>query len=165
MNKKFIPITLALTLSVGLVGCAKKDVKEEPKEETKVESTVEETTTEKEQGEAVEYKDGTYDVEAAEASHGWLSKVTVTVEGGKITELDYREEATEDSEDGKVKVGDLKNKENYEYEPTITTMEAVTAEILKNNGTVDLELDEVSGATNTKGTIVELVEKALEQAK
>lgn len=165
MKNKILPITLALTLSTVMVtGCgAKEDKKPEEEAKVAVEETVEETKETEEVAEGA-YVDGTYDAEAKEANHGWLAKVTVTVEGGEIVEVDYREEAIEDSEDGKVKTGDVKSPENYEYEPNFATVEAVTAAIVENNGIEGIDVDGVTGATNTKGTILELVEEALSTA-
>ncbi len=109
------------------------------------------------------YKDGTYEAKATEASHGWLAQVAVTVKSGQIVGVDYQELAVEASEG--VEVGDAKSPDNYTYEPTFATVNAMQKLIIDNNGTADLDVDAVTGATNTRTTIIQLVDEALSQAK
>lgn len=109
------------------------------------------------------YKDGTYQAKATEASHGWLAQVDVTVKDGQIVGVNYQELAVEASEG--VEVGDVKSPDNYTYEPTFVTINAMQKLIIDNNGTSDLDVDAITGATNTRTTIVQLVEEALSTAK
>lgn len=109
------------------------------------------------------YKDGVYEAKAAEASHGWLSEVKVTVRDGQIVGVDYVEVAVEDA-DG-VKKGDLKSTDNYAYAPPFEVIPKVQKLIIDNNGTENLNLDGVTGATNTRTTIIDLVNQALSSAK
>lgn len=109
------------------------------------------------------YKDGTYEAKAEEASHGWLSEVAVTVTEGQIVGVNYKEVAVEASEG--VEVGDVKSAENYEYEPPFEVVKQMQKLIIDNNGTEDLDVDGITGATNTRTTVLELVNQALSTAK
>lgn len=133
------------------------------------------------------YEDGEYEAKADEDSHGWLSEVKVTVKDGEIVGVDFYDVAIEDMEGQKVvldddnepvmegdepktepadiKEGDIKSLENYAYLASFDTIKAIRKEIIDNNGVEDLELDAISGATNTKETMIDLVTKALEGAK
>lgn len=133
-------------------------------------------------------KDGEYTAKAEEASHGWLGEVKVVVRDGQIVGLDYFETATEDmesqkavldengnpvtGEDGKtkteavqVKAGDRKSKENYSYLTTFDVITQMQKLIIDNNGTDNLNVDSVTGATSTRTNIIDLVNKALEDAR
>lgn len=133
------------------------------------------------------YKDGEYTATAEEASHGWLGEVKVVVKHGQIIGLDYYEYAVEDMEgskvvfdednkpvtgdDGKpvteavqVFAGDRKSKENYSYLESLDVMTKMQKLIIDNNGVDNLDVDSVTGATSTRTTIIELVEKALDGA-
>lgn len=109
------------------------------------------------------YKDGSYEAKAEEASHGWLSEVTVTVKDGQIVGVDYREVAVEASEG--VEEGDRKSPDNYDFEVPFEVIPAVQKLIIDNNGIEDLDVDGITGATNTRTTMLELVEEALSTAK
>lgn len=109
------------------------------------------------------YKDGSYDAVAEEASHGWLPQVSITIKEGKIVDLNYEEVAVEASEE--VEVGDIKSPENYEYEVPFDVIKEVKKLIIENNGTKDLKVDGITGATNTRTTMLELVDQALNKAK
>lgn len=134
------------------------------------------------------YKDGEYTAKAEEDSHGWLGQVVVVVRDGQIVGLDYFETAVEDMEsskvvfdednkpvtdsDGKpktepveVKAGERKSVENYAYLEALDVVKAVQRLIIDNNGTENLDVDSITGATSTRTTMIELVEKALEGAK
>lgn len=134
------------------------------------------------------YTDGEYTAEAEEESHGWLGEVVVVVKDGQIVGIDYFESAVEDMEsnkvvfdednkpvmdsDGKpktepvqVKAGDRKSVENYAYLDSFDVVKGVQKLIIDNNGTENLDVDSITGATNTRTTMIELVEKALEGAK
>lgn len=109
------------------------------------------------------YKDGVYEAKAPEASYGWLSEVKVTVKDGQITGVNYVEVAVEDA-DG-VKKGDLKSTDNYSYAAPFEVIPAVQKLIIDNNGTENLNLDGITGATNTRTTLIDLVNEALSSAK
>lgn len=109
------------------------------------------------------YKDGVYEAKAEEASHGWLAQVSVRVQDGQIVGVDYQELAVEAS-DG-VAVGDAKTKDNYSYEAPFEVIPAVQKLIIDNNGTENLNVDGISGATNTRDGMIELVNQALSSAK
>lgn len=134
------------------------------------------------------YKDGEYTADADEGSHGWKAGVTVIVRDGQVVGVDYYELAEEDMEsnkvvfdedkkpvtesDGKhktepvqVKAGDRKSVETYAYLEAFDVVKGVQKQIIDNNGTENLDLDGITGATNTKDTMIELVSKALESAK
>jgi major membrane immunogen (membrane-anchored lipoprotein) len=134
------------------------------------------------------YQDGEYTAKADEASHGWLAEIKVVVKEGQVVGVDYFEAAIEDSEsnrvifdedkkpvmgdDGKpktepvqVKTGDKKSIENYAYLDSFDVVKGVQKQIINNNGTENLDLDGITGATNTRTTMVELAQKALESAK
>lgn len=134
------------------------------------------------------YKDGEYTAKADEESHGWLAEVVVVVRDGQIVGVDYFDVAVEDMEsskvvfdddnkpimgdDGKpetepvqVKAGDRKSVDNYAYLDSFEVVKGVQKQIIDNNGTENLDLDGITGATNTRDTMIELVEKALEGAK
>ncbi|NMB08690.1 MAG: FMN-binding protein [Tissierellia bacterium] len=134
------------------------------------------------------YKDGEYTEDADEGSHGWKAGVKVVIKEGQIVGVDYYELAEEDMEgnkvvfdedkkpvtesDGKhktepvqIKAGDRKSVENYAYLDSFDVVKGVQKQIIDNNGTENLDLDGITGATNTKDTMIELVSKALESAK
>lgn len=107
------------------------------------------------------YKDGIYKVKAEEENYGWLSEVAVAVTEGQIVGVDYQEIATVAS-DG-VEVGDVKSPENYEYQPPFEVIASVRRMIIDNNGTEDI--DATSGATQTRDSMLDLVNKAISTAK
>ncbi|WP_353096640.1 FMN-binding protein [Tissierella praeacuta] len=109
------------------------------------------------------YKDGVYEAKAQEPSHGWLSEVEVRVQDGQIVGVNYSEVAVEDS-DG-VKKGDLKSADNYSYAVPFEVIPAVQKLIIDNNGTENINVDDIAGATSTRNTIIELVNEALSSAK
>lgn len=109
------------------------------------------------------YKDGTYSAVAEEPNMGWLPQVTVVIKEGKIEEIDYREVAVEASEG--IEEGDLKSPDNYENQTPFEVMEKVEKLVIDNNGTEDLEVDGITGATSTRTTMLELIDEALRKAK
>ena len=134
------------------------------------------------------YIDGQYMAKAEEASHGWLPEVIIIVRDGQIVGIDYFELAIEDMEsnkvvfdedkkpiikdDGKpktesvqVKKEDRKSIENYANLDFFDVIKGVQKLIIDNNGTENLNLDAITGATNTRTVMLELVSKALERAK
>ncbi|HZK32906.1 MAG TPA: FMN-binding protein [Tissierellaceae bacterium] len=109
------------------------------------------------------YKDGIYEAKAEEDSHGWLPEVIVVVKSGQIVGVNYQELAIEASEG--VEKGDAKSADNYDYEVPFEVSEAIQKLVIDNNGIKDLEVDGITGATSTRTTMLELVEKALSTAK
>lgn len=109
------------------------------------------------------YTDGSYEAKAEEASHGWLAELTLTVKEGQIVGVNYQEIAVEASEG--VEVGDAKSPDNYGYATTFEVVTAMQKLIIDNNGTQDLDVDGVTGATSTRTTIIDLVDQALSTAK
>ena len=63
-----------------------------------------------------------------------------------------------------VSAGDRKSAENYSYLESIDVMTKMQKLIIDNNGVEDLDVDSVTGATSTRTTMIELVEKALDGA-
>ena len=112
---------------------------------------------------AAAYKDGVYEAIAEEDSHGWLSQVSIKVQDGQIVGVDYAELAIEDSEG--VEKGDRKSLDNYTFETTFEVAKAMQKAVIDNNGTEDLDLDAITGATSTRTVFVELVNEALSSAK
>ncbi|HSH34664.1 FMN-binding protein, partial [Schnuerera sp.] len=134
------------------------------------------------------YTDGEYTAKAEEDSHGWLGEVVVVVKEGVIVGVDYFETAIEDMEsnkvvfdednqpvtdsDGKhetepvdVKAGERKSVENYAYLEPFDVIKGVQKLVIDNNGTENLDVDSITGATSTRTLMVELIEEALESAK
>ncbi|NLV89829.1 MAG: FMN-binding protein [Tissierellia bacterium] len=109
------------------------------------------------------YKDGVYEAKAAEPSHGWLAQVSIRVQDGQIVGVDYAEVAVEEM-DG-VKVGDRKSTDNYSYPRPLEVAAELQKLIIDNNGTDDLAVDAIAGATSTRTGMIELVNEALSSAK
>lgn len=109
------------------------------------------------------YTDGTYEAKAEEESHGWLAQVAVIVKEGQIAGVNYQELAVEASEG--VEIGDVKSPDNYEHEEAFEVINSMQKLIIDNNGTENLDVDGISGATNTRTTLIDLVDEALSTAK
>ena len=109
------------------------------------------------------YKDGVYEAKAEEDSHGWLSQVSVKVQDGQIVGVDYAELAIEDSEG--VEEGDRKSLDNYTFETTFEVAKTLQKAVIDNNGTENIDLDAITGATSTRTIFIELVNEALSTAK
>lgn len=109
------------------------------------------------------YKDGVYEAKAEEASHGWLAQVSVRVQDGQIVGVDYAEVAVEDM-DG-VKEGDRKSADNYSYVRPLEVADELRNLIIDNNGTDELAVDAIAGATSTRDGMIQLVNEALSSAK
>lgn len=109
------------------------------------------------------YKDGSYEAIAEEDSHGWLSEVTVKVQNGQIVGVDYAEVAIEASEG--VEEGDRKTEDNYDFHVPFEIAKGLQKQIIDNNGTENLDLDSLTGATSTRTIMIELVDTALSTAK
>ncbi|WP_312107086.1 FMN-binding protein [Lachnoclostridium sp.] len=117
----------------------------------------------------VALNDGTYDIVAAEAYNGYTSKLSLTVAGGKITDVVW------DCEDAN---GNLKSIQSQNGEYVMTEKgatwneqaQALAQYVIANQGTAGLTLDE-SGKTDVVATVsisinefVDQVEEALRQA-
>lgn len=134
------------------------------------------------------YNDGEYKVKAELATHGWLPEVIIIVRDGQIVGIDYFELAIDDiksnkvvfdedkkpiiKDDGKprtepvqVKTGDRKSVENYGNLDFFDVIKGLQKLIIDNNGTKNLNLDGTTGATKTRTAMINLVDKALEDAK
>ena len=134
------------------------------------------------------YRDGRYEARDIIDTHGWMPQVIIMVKHGQIVGIDYFEWAIEDMEsnkvifdedkkpiikdDGKpktesveVKKGDRKSVENYGNLDFFDVIKGVQKLIIDNNGTEELNLDGITGATKTRTTMIDLVNKALENAK
>lgn len=165
----FMILALVLAMSVVLVACS-NDANDEADEAEDVEvaeevtEEAEDTEEDDDAEEAGEYKDGVYTVEGEKGDKGWQYVVEVTIEDGKVADVNIESVAHEDFEDGSFKEGDTKTPETYEYEPYFETVEAIEKEVVDKNGVEDLDLDGVSGATNTQGDVIKLIEEALEEA-
>lgn len=109
------------------------------------------------------YRDGVYEAVGDEPVYGWQPEVKVIIVEGQIVGINYVEKAVVDGDN--VKVGDIKSEDNYEYVKGLEVAKTVEKMIIDNNGTDGLELDGVTGATSTRGSVVSLVEKALDSAK
>lgn len=119
--------------------------------------------------ETVALNDGTYEIVADEASNGWLSKLSLTVAGGKITDVVWDCE----DENGNLKSIQSQNGEYVMTEDGATWYEqaqALAQYVIANQGTTGLTLDE-SGKTDVVATVsisinefVDQVEEAIRQA-
>lgn len=134
------------------------------------------------------YLDGEYEAKAEEPSNDWLAEVVVIVREGQIVGIDYSEVAVKDmdsskvvfdddnkpvmgaddkpkTEPVKVKKGDKKSIENYAHLDAFDVIKGVQKQVIDNNGVEDLNLDGITGATGTRETMLDLIAKALEDAK
>lgn len=134
------------------------------------------------------YKDGVYAAKADEDSRGWLGEVEIVIRDGQIVGLDYFEAAVEDMESSKlvldefdepvededgelkkesveVKAGERKTAENYSYLELFDVIGEVQKLVIENNGIENLDVDSITGATGSRDTMMEVIEKALEDAK
>lgn len=109
------------------------------------------------------YKDGEYQAKATEPNHGWLAEVNIVIKNGQIIGVDYAEVAVEDMEG--IKVGDRKSVENYSYPTAVEVAKSVKNLVINNNGTENLDIDAITGATSTKSTVITLIDQALSAAK
>lgn len=134
------------------------------------------------------YKDGEYTAQADEDSRGWLGEVKVVIKEGQIVGVDYYEFAVEDLQSSKavlddfgepvlddagnpetelveVKAGERKSNDNYNYPEMFDVIAEIQKLVIDNNGTENLEVDSITGATGSRDTMIELIEKVLEEAK
>lgn len=105
------------------------------------------------------YEDGLHSEEAEIDDRGWKSTITITVENGKIQEVNYDEV----NEEGVSKTKDAEYGALMKEEAGITPREAFKEleEALKSSQDVD-EVDVVSGATTSSEVFKSLVKDALE---
>lgn len=134
------------------------------------------------------YTDGEYTAKAEEDSRGWLGEVNIVIKNGQIVGLDYFEAAIEDLESSKlvldefdepvmddedkpktepvqVKAGERKSEENYSFLELFDTISAVQSLVIDNNGIENLDVDAITGSTGSRDIMMEVIEKALEDAK
>ncbi|HHV38765.1 MAG TPA: hypothetical protein GXX70_04630 [Tepidimicrobium sp.] len=134
------------------------------------------------------YTDGEYNAKADEDSRGWLGEVNIVIRDGQIVGVDYFEAAIEELESSRiildehgdpeldddgnpkteevtVKPGERKSNENYNYPELFDTIEAVQELVINNNGTEDLDVDAITGSTGSRDIMIEVIEKALADAK
>lgn len=107
-------------------------------------------------------KDGTYKAQMNQAEHGWQDYLTVTVSGGKITDVDYdalNENGNRKSEDEDYRASMEPVSGTYpaEYMPKLEQM-------LKGQTDVS-KIEKVTGATSSSDNFKRLAEKVLEKAK
>lgn len=84
--------------------------------------------------------DGTYSLRGKEDSRGNYPTITVVVENGKISSIDYKEF------NGKAQT--FKSRTNYTYELYFTAMETLNKKAVEVNGDVS-KIDAVAGATHS----------------
>lgn len=105
------------------------------------------------------YENGVHSEETGLDDKGWKSTITITVENGKIQEVNYDEV----NEEGVSKTKDAEYGALMKEEAGITPREAFKEleEALKSSQDVD-EVDVVSGATTSSEVFKSLVKDALE---
>lgn len=111
---------------------------------------------------AAKLKDGTYRAQMDQAEHGWQDYLTITVSGGKITDVDYDaldEEGNHKSEDADYRASMEPVSGTYpaEFMPKLEQM-------LKGQSDAS-KIEKVTGATNSSNNFKRLAEKVLEKAK
>ncbi|NLN42421.1 MAG: FMN-binding protein [Clostridiales bacterium] len=119
-------------------------------------------------------KDGTYTAEADEFHNGWKDNVTIEVKDGKIASVNWNSEAENGGKDKKTasKDGDYGMVENggasaewheqaEKVEAFLVEKQDVDAIQVKDDGTTDA----VAGVTIKVNGFVDLVKKALSEAK
>ena len=124
---------------------------------------------------AAQWKDGTYTAEAEsfDESSGWKDVVTVTVEGGKITEVDWnpvnaegedKKAVSESGGYGMVEKGGAQS--DWHVQAALMEDKLIeTQDPSKINVTSEGKADGVTGVSITVSSFVELAQKALEKAK
>ena len=174
--RKLLSLMLIIALVGSLfIGCAKKEepVTETPATETPAtEAPATETpATETPAAEDGALQDGVYfNTSSFDAESGWKTVVTLVVEGGKITKVDWnganvnagkdKKTTSKDGEYNMVKFG----KAIAEWHEQVEKVEAFLLETQDINAiTVDAETktDAVSGVTIKVGEFVELVNEAI----
>ena len=111
---------------------------------------------------AAQLKDGAYKAQMDQAEHGWQDYLTITVSGGKITEVDYDaldEEGNRKSEDADYRASMEPVSGTYpaEFMPKLEQM-------LKGQSDGS-QIEKVTGATTSSNNFKRLAEKVLEKAK
>ena len=119
-------------------------------------------------------KDGTYTAEQDEFHNGWKDKVTIEVKDGKISSVDWNSDAEDGGKDKKTasKDGDYGmvekggaiaewHEQAEKVETFLVEKQDVDAIDVKDDGTIDA----VAGVTIKVNGFVDLVKKALSDAK
>lgn len=104
---------------------------------------------------AVTYKDGTYKGQSSKNDHGQYGDIEITVQGGKITDVKYKEIM----QDGSEKT--LENDNNYQA--AIDAIKELPQKLIEAQDPD--KVDVISKATGTTNMFKEAAKKALEQAK
>lgn len=127
--KKVFALSLVLVLALSLVACGGSKI-----------------------------ADGTYTAEAAEASHGWTEKLTVTYKDGKIADVDF---------DGFDETGARKSEKSAEEYPMTPAASEWIPQLeanIKATSSPD-KVAAVAGATNSSANAKKLYAAVLEAAK
>jgi len=165
MKKKIIVFVSCLLFIISLIGCSKQKSQNSllPVEAVSTQTTAGENTPEV----SCKYKDGTYEVETEPDNEGYITKGTLTIKEGIITEVDW---GLFDS--------NLDNKpfdENYaevfvnnkaffdQSQSDWTGSRGYSSKFIE---TQDLEkVDAVTGATWTNEKFIEIMKLALKKAE
>jgi major membrane immunogen (membrane-anchored lipoprotein) len=111
------------------------------------------------------YQDGTYTGESSKDDKGAYGEVTITIEGGKVTDCSYvtwqKDGTIKDEDYGKVN-GEISNKEYYDKaQLAVDAMSKYARQFAETGDTA--KVDAVSGATNSYDQFREAVEDALKE--
>jgi major membrane immunogen (membrane-anchored lipoprotein) len=164
--KKLLSITLIVALVAAFaVGCAPKA---EPAAAPTPAPTTEQaapapTTTEQAAPAPAQgaFKDGTYTAKGTADERGWTPDITITVSGGKITDVKYDELSGDKKKSTDAEYsGAFKQAKNIDIAAVYDTLQKSLVE-KQDAATVDT----FSGATSASNSFKELAAKALEQAK
>lgn len=153
--KKIVALVLSVLLVLSLSACGSKKA-EEPNN-TKPETSTNEPTT----SEAGQYKDGVYALDGEKGEYGY-NAVEVTVEGGKVSKVNLKRMNPDGTE---VNYDEWTGVEaNGTTKPNLKQFrEDIAGKIIEKQGTEGI--DTISGATDSTKVWLELVGKALEEAK
>lgn len=148
--KKFYTSTLILLVSMfTLIGCSSSNNKESTSASTAANSNT--------------YKDGTYKGTYDKGDkHGWKSQISIVVQGGKITKVDFNSLGT----NGKLKSEDDAYEKSMKEKSSIGPKEFTPKlnEQLMSSQTAS-KIDGISGATQSSTEFKELSKAVLDKAK
>lgn len=165
-------LTVFCILSIIAAGCQGPTRREPGREEGQIEDDIgdqvdregqgeeereEDRVGDREEGEE-KFPDGNHKAELDPDERGWKSRIEITVEDGKITEVDYDEV----NEEGKRKSEDEDYGKSMEDASGISPAEAYKRleESLVSTQSID-EVESVTGATGSYEAFKEVAEKAL----
>ncbi|MGE5630507.1 MAG: FMN-binding protein [Caulobacteraceae bacterium] len=164
--KKLLSITLIVVLVVALaVGCAPKAAEPAaaPAPTTTEQATPAPTTTEQAAPATTEagFKDGTYTAKGTADERGWTPEITITVSGGKITDVKYDELSGDKKKSTDAEYGDaFKKAKNIDIAAVYDTLQKSLVE--KQDAS---KVDTYTGATGASNSFIKLATEALAQAK